>query len=184
MEAVCVILNLPNPVTVCTVYVPPNSTATYYETLFDFLSNLSNASDQLIILGDFNFPDIDWDSLSSHSLPSNQFCDLVFQTGLSQLIDIPTHNHGNILDLVLTNLDDNIPIYKSIQLHYYHMITSTLPFCCLQVLQCLLSRPLTLHLVIPKVTTKAYMTTYVALTLHHAIQVMTLSIYGTLLNIR
>ena len=31
---------------------------------------------------------------------------------------------------------------------------------------------------------KAYMTTYVALTLHHAIQVMTLSIYGTLLNIR
>jgi len=61
--------------------VPPNITLTYYETLFDFLSNLSNISNKLITIGDFNFPDIDWDSLSGHSPVSNQFCDLMFQTG-------------------------------------------------------------------------------------------------------
>jgi len=100
LELICIRLNLPNPVTVCIVYIPPNITLTYYETLFDFLFNLSNASNKLIILGDFNFPDIDWDSLSGHSPVSNQFCDLVFQAGLSQLIDTPTHNHDNILDLI------------------------------------------------------------------------------------
>ena len=93
-------LNLPNPITVCTVYIPPNITTNYYKSLFDFLSNLASTTDKLIILGDFNFPDIDWDSLSGHSPASSQFCDLVFQYSLSQLVSVPTHNQGNILDLI------------------------------------------------------------------------------------
>ena len=85
-----------------------NSTADYYDSLFNLLLHLHYISDKIIIIGDFNFPDIDWDLLSGFSLASNQFCDLVFQTGLSQLIDQPTHKHGNTLDLLLTNLDNNI----------------------------------------------------------------------------
>ena len=61
LETICVRLNLPNPITVCVVYVPPNSASTYYETLFAYISDLSNNSDKVIIIGDFNFPDIDWD---------------------------------------------------------------------------------------------------------------------------
>ena len=34
-----------------------------------------------------------------------QFCDFVFNHNLSQLVDTPTHRRGNILDLVLTNLE-------------------------------------------------------------------------------
>ena len=108
LEIICINLMLPSPITFCVTYVPPNSTAVYYDSLFNFLLHLYHISDKMIIVGDFNFPDIDWDTLSGHSLASNQFCDLVFQTGLTQLIDQPTHIHGNTLDLLLTNLDDNI----------------------------------------------------------------------------
>ena len=108
LEIICIKLVLPSPITFCVTYVPPSSTADYYDSLFNFLLHLHHISDKTIILGDFNFPDIDWDLLSSLSPTSNQFCDLVFQTGLSQLIDQPTHKHRNILDLLLTNLDDKI----------------------------------------------------------------------------
>ena len=40
-----------------------------------------------------------------HCYASNQFC---FQTGLHQLIHVPTHKHGNTLDLLFTNLEDSI----------------------------------------------------------------------------
>ena len=108
LETMCIKLMLPNPITLCVNYVPPSSTAVYYDNLFNFFLHLHQVSDKMIILGDFNLPDIDWDVLSGHSPVSNQFCDLVFQTGLSQLIDRPTHIHGNILDLLLTNLEDNV----------------------------------------------------------------------------
>ena len=109
---------MPSPITLCVTYVPSSSTADYYDSLFNFL-HLHQVSDKLIILGDFN---INWDALLGHSAIANQFCDLVFQTGLHQLIDKPTHIHGNILDLLLTNLDDNIGDLQSIQISYCHQI--------------------------------------------------------------
>ena len=69
-------------------------------------------SDRLVLLGDFNFPDINWDTLSGNSPVSNQLCDLIFNTGLSQLIVEPTHIHGNVLDLLLTNIEENIHSLK------------------------------------------------------------------------
>ena len=92
----------------CFITSYATATAVYYDNLFNFFLHLHEVSVRMIILGDFNLPDIDWDVLSGHSQVSNQFCDLVFQTGLSQLIDKPTHVHGNILDLLLTNLEDNV----------------------------------------------------------------------------
>ena len=59
----------------------------------------------LILVGDFNLPDICWSSLSGCSLPSNLFCDFVFESNLAQLITCPTHIRGNILDILLTNCD-------------------------------------------------------------------------------
>ena len=94
LEVICIKLDLNNPITICVIYIPPNSLTAYYDKLFDFLLNLHGASDELIIIGDFTFPDIDWDTLTGHSPASNRFCDLVFQTNLTQLITVPTHNQG------------------------------------------------------------------------------------------
>ena len=73
LEIICIKLNLKDQITVCVTYVPPNSTTTYYDNLFSFLYNLLNDSGKLIVLGGFNFPDIDWDTLSGHSPVLNQF---------------------------------------------------------------------------------------------------------------
>ena len=62
--------------------------------------------DSVIILGDFNMPDICWSTLTGTSTASNSFCDLLFELNLSQLVKEPTHCKGNILDLVITN--DNL----------------------------------------------------------------------------
>jgi len=59
--------------------------------------------------------------LSGHLPASYQFCDLVFQSSLSQLVSVPTHNQGNILDLVLTNIEDNI---SELQVHSVPLLTS------------------------------------------------------------
>ena len=55
------------------------------------------------MMGDFNFGDINWQTLSAESSVSDAFCDFVFNNNLEQLIQSPTHCLGNIFDLVITN---------------------------------------------------------------------------------
>ena len=69
----------------------------------------------LIILGDFNYPNIDWSTLSGYNLYIFSFCDLIFDLNLVQLIKTLTHTAGNTLDLLLTNNDSviqNISHYR------------------------------------------------------------------------
>jgi len=63
-------------------------------------------------VGDFNYPDISWTDLVGDTTCSNLFCELVFDSNLTQLVDVPTHVRGNILDLVLTNEVDAIKVLK------------------------------------------------------------------------
>ena len=37
------------------------------DKLLNFMSNINNSYDRLVILGDFNFLDINWDTLSGNS---------------------------------------------------------------------------------------------------------------------
>jgi len=60
----------------------------------------------LILLGDFNLPNINWDTLSGTSAVDDAFCDTCFEYNLLQLITCSTHTHGNTLDVVLTNNED------------------------------------------------------------------------------
>ena len=73
-----------------------------------FLQSISTNSSLVIIMGDFNVPDINWSTLVGSTHFSDQFCDLIFDLNLSQLVDSSTHRQGNILDLVLTNIEDSI----------------------------------------------------------------------------
>ena len=82
--------------------------STYFEYLFSFLKSTSTSKELLIIIGDFNLPDICWSSLSGQCPRSNLLCDFVFESNLTQLVNFPTHIKGNILDLLLTNNEDLI----------------------------------------------------------------------------
>jgi len=61
-----------------------------------------------VFLGDYNLPDINWDTLCSNSVVAEKFCDMCFEQNLTQLMSCSTHIHGNTLDLVLINNDDLI----------------------------------------------------------------------------
>jgi hypothetical protein len=75
-------------------------------------------NDNLIICGDFNLPKIDWlshTSTGNYNL-SNPFLYKIAELSLEQHIFCPTHNRGNILDLVLTNkaIVGNVEVFDPI----------------------------------------------------------------------
>ena len=110
LEIVAIRLCLPRQrhIILCTVYFPPSSQLSDFEYLFSFLKSTSTSKELLIIIGDFNLPDICWSSLSGQCPRSNLLCDFVFESNLTQLVNFPTHIKGNILDLLLTNNEDLI----------------------------------------------------------------------------
>jgi len=110
----------------CVICIPPGSSSSYHDTLVNFLTSVSlNSSDcdtaHLLLPGDFNFTEIDWSTFSGQSYVSQQFLRPNFDIGLDQLINLQTHNKGNILDLLLTNMDDSIDSVK------VHSINRLLP---------------------------------------------------------
>ena len=98
IETITIKIPISNPIIICLVYIPPNycNSDSYYDSLFHHLSDLSNGTSKIIVVGDFNFPDIDWATYSGSSPTSNKFSDLLFQFNFSQLINELTHNQGNI----------------------------------------------------------------------------------------
>ena len=66
------------------------------------------STEEIIVLGDFNAPDINWSTLSANSDFSSNLCDLIFQYNYVQQVNHPTHIHGNILDLIITSSADSV----------------------------------------------------------------------------
>ena len=68
----------------------------------------------VMIVGDFNLPEIDWDSKTLKSTRDSHmhgmFLDFLCVNDLSQFVLEPTHKLGNILDLVVTNMDISTPV--------------------------------------------------------------------------
>ena len=84
----------------------------YVTSLLLCLEELVSSCTDLLIVGDFNMPDICWSSLMGSSPSSNTFCEFIYNNNLAQLVTNPTHTKGNILDLVITNADfvSDLPI--------------------------------------------------------------------------
>ncbi|MCY3929513.1 MAG: reverse transcriptase family protein [Acidobacteria bacterium] len=108
LELLTISIGSSEPTIYCLVYIPPNSSDEYIRKYFNFLVSLNCSAGNLVLLGDFNFNDINWDSLDGFSPLSAEFCDIIFDLNLTQLINQPTHTAGNILDLILTNTPDSI----------------------------------------------------------------------------
>ena len=81
------------------VYRSPNSPSTNNEKLLCCLNELGNRN--VVIMGDFNHPGIDWENLSA-SRDSSEFFHTVMDNFLHQHVKFPTREN-NTLDLILTS---------------------------------------------------------------------------------
>ena len=113
LDVVTVKLGLHHKFVICCVYVSPTASHSYVGLLIDYLTDLQSSSVHCIIVGDFNFSDINWSSLYASFELSNKFCDFIFNCNLTQHVSLPTHVKGNILDLDLSSASvtiDNLSV--------------------------------------------------------------------------
>ena len=105
LELVGAIINsVFNNVLVCVCYRPPNADHEFLQEFSRFLQCAKESKcKNVIILGDFNYPLIQWLDGSGFSDVStdNNFTDVLQEAGLFQLINSPTRGQ-NVLDLLLT----------------------------------------------------------------------------------
>lgn len=89
-----------NSLNIICVYRPPDCSLAKTNKLLKFLKE--NITTNTIILGDFNFPKIDWSSFSGLDSISVIFIDFCLSNNFIQNVSEPTRGN-NILDLILTN---------------------------------------------------------------------------------
>lgn len=100
------------------IYRSPNSTGNFMEEIRELLELKANQYHHFpntIIVGDFNFREINWETESTNSSenhPSNAFLELVKDNFLQQHVNKPTRIRGNdqpsILDLVLSDNPEHV----------------------------------------------------------------------------
>jgi len=113
-------------ITVANIYRSPNSTqADDIKLCNDLECLVADVKKDIIIVGDFNFPEIDWDLhySTNKSFGSTVFLNTLHKLLLQQHVNFPTRSRGNdtphILDLVITdsqlihNIDTLAPLGKS-----------------------------------------------------------------------
>ena len=97
LEVVSVSIFLSNTdITSYMVYAPLNASAEYHSDLVNYLNTITALSTPVLLLGDFNTPDINWSTLTGSSTAWNNLCEFAFESNLVQLVDSPTHICGNI----------------------------------------------------------------------------------------
>ena len=85
-----------NPLSMYVIYRSPNSSSENNDNLLEVLKLAKNPT---IIVGDFNYPALDWENLSGPS-EGQKFIDLSLDQFWYQHVTFPTHRSGNILDLL------------------------------------------------------------------------------------
>ena len=106
-EIVCVDVHGNNSVIrVCCVYIPPSQDESVVFDLCKTLRKVLHVTTPVLIIGDLNFPHIDWTVpcvTDKGDKAHTAFLDFCSSNALSQCVDFPTHCKRNILDLVLCN---------------------------------------------------------------------------------
>ena len=106
------------------IYHSPSSSAINTNKLNMLLHSAVEKYDYLVLIGDFNFPTIDWDNWSTpHSVnhPEFKFIECLRDSFLSQVIDSRTRyrdgQNSNILDLVILDkpeIFDGVEYYSNL----------------------------------------------------------------------
>ncbi len=103
-ELICIDVNLNIKIRLILVYRKPQLNIQLDEDLYETLTSLIE-NKVSIIIGDFNSPSINWESLSSNNEDS-QLLSFYNDNFLTQFVHEPTRKH-NILDLILVS-EENI----------------------------------------------------------------------------
>lgn len=116
------------------VYRTPSCSTFHSHQLSKAVSDLLVCNYPSIVLGDFNYPDIDWINLEK-PLPSSSgdFVDMVRSHNLEQLVKEPTRR-GHILDILLTNyssLVENVSVEPPIGMSDHNSFSFSI--CCTYV---------------------------------------------------
>ena len=96
------------------MYRSPNSDDEGNQSINNFFRKLPAVKDyqHIMVLGDFNRRDIDWELITASSSEDNKFIDAVRDSFLYQHIKVPTRGRGSqtlsLLDLVFTMSKDDI----------------------------------------------------------------------------
>ena len=85
-------------------YRSPNSSS---ENNAALESLISRSGKNNIIIGDLNMPEINWDTYTGPNKYSD-ILDTLQAKNMTQIVDFPTHNRGNILDAVFTNIPEQV----------------------------------------------------------------------------
>lgn len=114
VEAVfCKLLYAPRPIFVGCVYRSPSSDRDTLQSLYAYMHQHVLGA-KLVLLGDFNLPDINWQTMQHHSACSDILIDTMLTFNLSQIVTQPTRvqkSCSSILDLVF--LSEHFPSDKA-----------------------------------------------------------------------
>ena len=84
---------------ICTINCSPSCIFEISKSFNELLLEIFGLIHNYIIVGDFNFPDINWNNGNSNSVNGKEFFNIVSSLGGSQLISQPTRG-SSILDLL------------------------------------------------------------------------------------
>ena len=127
-----------NFILVGVIYRSPSSSTDNDTRLMDLITEaIRNCKPHLLIMGDFNFPDINWEEWSSggKDTSSNTFLSTLYDNFLFQHIEFPTRYRENmnpsLLDLVITNEENTIlNIHSTEPLGKRDHIVLIFEYCC------------------------------------------------------
>lgn len=96
----------------CCCYRPPDANQCWMDKFKTYLQTICDLYENIIMAGDFNLPNINWDALEITSgVNELVFVELLNDHYLSQLVNTPTRGN-NILDLVITNMPDLVSLTR------------------------------------------------------------------------
>ncbi|MCP4460360.1 MAG: hypothetical protein GY816_20410, partial [Cytophagales bacterium] len=95
---------------ICTCYRVGTLGMVNHDKIVSSIRSLSKRRklSKIYVLGDFNLGSVSWDVLTSAVPIEQSFVNSFVDLGLIQCINQPTHQKGNILDILLTNSEASI----------------------------------------------------------------------------
>ena len=95
--------------TIYVVYRSPNSSQNNDDDLANWVKQMRG---QVVMIGDFNFPDIDW-STGTTGTRGRNFYEATQEAFMEQHVCGSTHRSGNVLDLILCNRENMVTEVKA-----------------------------------------------------------------------